>query len=81
MLDAFPEIDHGTPPSAATEQVTLQIDGHSVTVPAGTSLMRAGVLAGYILAPERELEFVSLPESMDTVIGMVPTLAFMPLQG
>ena len=46
MLDAFPEIDHGTPPSAATEQVTLQIDGHSVTVPAGTSLMRAGVLAG-----------------------------------
>lgn len=39
-----------------------------------------GVLAGYILAPDRELEFVSLPESMDTVIGMTPTLAFMPLQ-
>lgn len=40
------DIDFGTPPSAATEQVTLQIDGQSVTVPKGTSLMRAAATAG-----------------------------------
>ena len=40
------EADHGTPASAADEQVTLTIDGESVTVPAGTSIMRAASLAG-----------------------------------
>ncbi|MGO4327401.1 formate dehydrogenase subunit alpha [Cupriavidus sp. 2TAF22] len=40
------EIDFGTPPSEAQEQVTLQIDGVDITVPAGTSLMRAAVQAG-----------------------------------
>ena len=33
--------DRGTPASGATEQVTVEIDGESVTVPAGTSVMRA----------------------------------------
>ncbi len=41
-----PEIDYGTPASTATEEVTLLIDGQSVTVPKGTSLMRAAVDAG-----------------------------------
>lgn len=40
------EIDYGTPASASTEQVTLNIDGQSVTVPAGTSLMRAAASTG-----------------------------------
>ncbi|WP_129793457.1 formate dehydrogenase subunit alpha [Sphingosinicella sp. CPCC 101087] len=40
------EADHGTPPSPATETVTLTIDGKPVTVPAGTSIMRAASLAG-----------------------------------
>lgn len=40
------EIDFGTPPSPSSEQVTLQIDGRSVTVPAGTSLMRAAASCG-----------------------------------
>ena len=40
------EIDYGTPESAATEQVTLTIDGQEVTVPAGTSVMRAAMDAG-----------------------------------
>ena len=40
------EIDYGTPPSAATGQVTLNIDGQAVTVPAGTSLMRAAATLG-----------------------------------
>ena len=35
------EIDHGTPQSKAVEQVSLTIDGQSVNVPAGTSIMRA----------------------------------------
>ena len=40
------EIDYGTPESQATEQVTLTIDGQEVTVPAGTSIMRAAMDAG-----------------------------------
>lgn len=40
------EIDFGTPLRASEQQVTLQIDGVDVTVPAGTSLMRAAVAAG-----------------------------------
>ncbi len=35
------EVDRGTPLSTATETVTLTIDGYPVTVPKGTSLMRA----------------------------------------
>ena len=38
--------DYGTPPSGATETVTLTVDGAAVTVPAGTSIMRAAVEAG-----------------------------------
>jgi formate dehydrogenase major subunit len=37
--------DFGTPSSDATESVTLEIDGHAVTVPAGTSVMRAAAIA------------------------------------
>jgi formate dehydrogenase major subunit len=40
------ETDFGTPVSRATEQVALTIDGHTVTVPAGTSIMRAAMDAG-----------------------------------
>ena len=40
------EIDHGTPARVSDQQVTLKIDGFDVTVPQGTSLMRAAVEAG-----------------------------------
>ncbi|HEX2944190.1 MAG TPA: formate dehydrogenase subunit alpha [Rhodopila sp.] len=40
------EIDFGTPPVAADAMVTLTIDGHAVTVPEGTSIMRASMEAG-----------------------------------
>jgi formate dehydrogenase major subunit len=40
------EIDHGTPASPAAATVKLTIDGHEVTVSAGTSIMRAAVEAG-----------------------------------
>ena len=40
------EIDHGTPRSASEQQVTLTVDGFAVTVPAGTSIMRAASEAG-----------------------------------
>jgi formate dehydrogenase major subunit len=42
-------IDYGTPASSAESQVTLQIDGVTVTVPAGTSVMRAAVSAGVMI--------------------------------
>lgn len=38
--------DYGTPVSEATEQLTLSIDDRDITVPAGTSIMRAALLAG-----------------------------------
>jgi formate dehydrogenase major subunit len=38
--------DFGTPESQSAEQVTLTIDGREVTVPAGTSVMRAAAETG-----------------------------------
>ncbi len=40
------ETDYGTPLRVAETMVTLEIDGKPVTVPAGTSVMRAAVEAG-----------------------------------
>ena len=40
------ETDYGTPFRIAQTMVTLEIDGQPVTVPAGTSVMRAAVEAG-----------------------------------
>src|SRR6202453_3283334 len=40
------EIDYGTPPRIADTLVTLEINGNAVTVPRGTSVMRAAVEAG-----------------------------------
>lgn len=45
--DPFDETDYGTPLCHADIDVTLEIDGQSVTVPAGTSVvMRASIEAG-----------------------------------
>ncbi|SDD76041.1 formate dehydrogenase alpha subunit [Variovorax sp. CF079] len=46
MLDHLKETDYGTPRRESEREVTLEIDGYEVTVPAGTSLMRAAVDAG-----------------------------------
>ena len=46
MLEHLRHTDHGTPARRSTEEVTLEIDGYAVTVPQGTSLMRAAVDAG-----------------------------------
>ncbi len=40
------EIDYGTSAVSATRLVTLLVDGHEVTVPEGTSIMRASMEAG-----------------------------------
>ena len=37
------ETDYGTPHVESETMVTLEIDGRPVTVPAGTSIMRAAV--------------------------------------
>lgn len=42
----FDDTDYGTPLRHADVDVTLEIDGQSVTVPAGTSVMRASIEAG-----------------------------------
>jgi formate dehydrogenase major subunit len=41
-----PQADFGTPAAKSTEQVTLTIDGRDVTVPAGSSVMRAAAEMG-----------------------------------
>jgi len=45
-MSMIAETDYGTPPRQHELTVTLEIDGMSVTVPAGTSVMRAAALAG-----------------------------------
>ena len=40
------ELDYGTPARVSERMVTLEIDGQSVTVPEGTSVMRAATEAG-----------------------------------
>src|SRR5215472_12683989 len=40
------EIDFGTPRLKAEKMVTLTIDGFAITVPEGTSIMRASMEAG-----------------------------------
>ncbi|MGH7040940.1 MAG: formate dehydrogenase subunit alpha [Acetobacteraceae bacterium] len=40
------ETDYGTPATGAAQQVSLTIDGQAVTVPEGTSVMRAAMEAG-----------------------------------
>ncbi len=45
-MTIFRELDYGTPQRVSTEQVTLSIDGQTISVAAGTSVMRAAELAG-----------------------------------
>ncbi|MBS0242876.1 MAG: formate dehydrogenase subunit alpha [Proteobacteria bacterium] len=45
-FDLIEEIDYGTPASRTNANVTLSIDGFEVTVPEGTSVMRAAMEAG-----------------------------------
>jgi formate dehydrogenase major subunit len=44
-MRSIAENDLGTPASEFTTQVSLTIDGRNVTVPAGTSVLRAAALA------------------------------------
>ncbi|RZO10729.1 formate dehydrogenase subunit alpha [Pseudomonas moorei] len=46
MLDHLKHTDYGTPRRESEQQVTLLIDGKEVSVPEGTSVMRAAVEAG-----------------------------------
>jgi len=46
MLEHLKVSDFGTPRRESEQEVTLEIDGNQVTVPKGTSLMRAAVDAG-----------------------------------
>ena len=45
-MSLIKEIDYGTPASSSETQVTLSIDGREVTVPEGTSIMRAAMHLG-----------------------------------
>jgi formate dehydrogenase major subunit len=45
-MSLIQETDFGTPPSKSTALVTLTIDGQQITVPEGTSIMRAAMEAG-----------------------------------
>ncbi|XSG82972.1 MAG: formate dehydrogenase subunit alpha [Methyloligella sp. ZOD6] len=45
-MSLIQETDYGTPPSKSEEMVTLTIDGVEVTVPEGTSIMRAAMEMG-----------------------------------
>ncbi len=51
-MHAIDDKDYGTPASKSREMVTLEIDGYEVTVPAGTSIMRAAAEAAKINIPK-----------------------------
>ncbi|MBN4667547.1 formate dehydrogenase subunit alpha [Pandoraea nosoerga] len=46
MMDPMFEKDYGTPRRESAQEVTLEIDGEQITVPAGTSIMRAAAESG-----------------------------------
>ncbi|NUT79119.1 formate dehydrogenase subunit alpha [Pseudomonas sp. C1C7] len=46
LFDPKTDIDLGTPARESDVQITLNIDGRSITVPEGTSVMRAAALMG-----------------------------------
>ena len=43
------DVDYGTPRRESEQEISLTIDGMPVTVPAGTSLMRAATEAGVMV--------------------------------
>lgn len=45
-MNKLNDTDFGTPARESETQITLEIDGMTVTVPAGTSVMRASTIAG-----------------------------------
>jgi formate dehydrogenase major subunit len=45
-MSLIKEVDYGTPPAKSEKAITLTIDGFPVTVPEGTSIMRAAMDAG-----------------------------------
>ncbi len=45
-MSLIQELDHGTKYVASETMVTLTVDGHTVTVPEGTSILRASMEAG-----------------------------------
>jgi formate dehydrogenase major subunit len=45
-MSLIKETDFGTPASRAAAEVTLTVDGFTVTVPEGTSVMRAAMDVG-----------------------------------
>ncbi len=45
-MSRFNGIDFGTPASGAAESIRLEVDGVELTVPAGTTVMRAASMAG-----------------------------------
>src|SRR5689334_17058952 len=45
-MSLIKEVDYGTPPAKSAKTVTLTIDGVPVSVPEGTSIMRAAMDAG-----------------------------------
>ncbi|WP_287497770.1 formate dehydrogenase subunit alpha [Pandoraea sp. CB10b_02] len=46
MMDPMFEKDYGTPRRESAQEVTLEIEGEQITVPAGTSIMRAAAESG-----------------------------------
>jgi len=48
-INTRPDVDYGTPLPTSTETVTLVVDGLEVTVPKGSSVMRAAATAGVMV--------------------------------
>ena len=78
-------IDRGTPAKEAKDTVSLYIDGIPVSVPAGTSIMRAASLAGIqvpkLCATDSLESFGSCRLCLVEIAGRKGTPAFWPSPG
>ena len=58
VVNAAVERDRGTPPRFAERMIDLTIDGIEISVPEGTSVMRAASLAGGHDRPAHRIPYV-----------------------
>ena len=75
-MSLVPEIDFGTPASRSEKMVTLTIDGNEISVPEGTSIMRASMEAG-IQVPKLCATALKYPNRLPSGVGAIPRLRTM----
>ena len=72
------EIDFGTPESKSEQRVTLTIDGQDISVPAGTSIMRAAQALGTPNGLGHRLNSIVILMETSRCVWLIHTTLLMP---